>query len=139
MYGKPRKGDGIAKVVFLIQLLLTFGGRCNRYFWDIRLKILRLPNFNILFQLVLSKFFKSKLFSCLPKVDHVIKWCKEPITEWHMITYVNVRPSSSETKIFNTAVNFHHEHSIVPTNCPWVSLGEENLTDPFHQFNSIRC
>ena len=38
-----------------------------------------------------------------------------------------------------TAVNFHHEHSIVPTNCPWVSLGEKNLTDPFHQFNSIRC
>ena len=32
-----------------------------------------------------------------------------------------------------TAVNFHHEHSIVPTNCPWVSLGEKNLTDPFHQ------
>ena len=25
------------------------------------------------------KFFKSELFSCLPKVDHVIKSCKEPI------------------------------------------------------------
>ena len=66
----------MAKVVFLIQMLLTFGGRCNRYFWDIRLKILRLPNFNMFFQL---KFFKSELFSCLPKVDHVIKSCKEPI------------------------------------------------------------
>ena len=29
--------------------------------------------FNMLFQLVLTKFFKSELFSCLPKVDHVIK------------------------------------------------------------------
>ena len=27
----------------------------------------------------LLKFFKSELFSCLPKVDHVIKSCKEPI------------------------------------------------------------
>ena len=33
----------------------------------------------MLFQLVLTKFFKSELFSCLPKVDHVIKSCKEPI------------------------------------------------------------
>ena len=40
-----------------------------RYVW---LKIYRLPNFNILFQLMLTRFFKSKLFSCLPKVDHVI-------------------------------------------------------------------
>ena len=35
-------------------------------------QILRLPNFNMLFQLVLTKLFKSKLFSCLPKVDHVM-------------------------------------------------------------------
>ena len=38
-----------------------------------------LPNFNMLFQLVLTKFFKIELFSCLPKVGHVIKSCKEPI------------------------------------------------------------
>ena len=66
----------MAKVVFLIQMLQTFGGRYNRYFRDIRLKILRLANFNMLFQLVLTKFFKSELFSCL-KVDYVIKSCKE--------------------------------------------------------------
>ena len=48
------------------------------YFWDIRLKLLRLPNFNMLFQLVLTRFFKSELFSFLPKVGHVIKSCKEP-------------------------------------------------------------
>ena len=41
--------------------------------------MLRLPNFSMLFQLVLTKFFKSALFSCLPKVDHVIKSCKGPI------------------------------------------------------------
>ena len=79
LYGKPCKRDWMAKVVFLIQMLPTFGGRCNRYFWDIRLKILRLPNFNMLFQLVLAKFFKSELFSCLPKADHEIKSCKEPL------------------------------------------------------------
>ena len=61
-------------------MLPTFGGRCNRYFSDIWPKILRLPNFNILLQLVLTKFFKSELFSCLPKVDQVIKSCKEPLT-----------------------------------------------------------
>ena len=40
---------------------------CNRYFWDISLKIYRLPNFNMLLQFVRTKFFKSKLFSCLPE------------------------------------------------------------------------
>ena len=40
LYGKPCKRDWVAKVVFLLQMLLTFGGRCNPYFWDIRLKIL---------------------------------------------------------------------------------------------------
>ena len=34
------------------------------------LKILRLSHFNMLFQLVPTKFFKSKLFSCSPKVEH---------------------------------------------------------------------
>ena len=40
-------------------------------FWDIQLKIRRLPIFYTLFQLMLTKFFNSKLFSCLAKVDHV--------------------------------------------------------------------
>ena len=43
------------------------------------MKFLRLFDFNMLFQLVLTKFFKSELFSCLLKVDRVIKSCKEPI------------------------------------------------------------
>ena len=71
MYGKPCKRDWMAKVIFLIQMLLTSCGRCNCIFWDIRLKILRLPNINMLFQRVLTRFFKSELFSCLPKVDQV--------------------------------------------------------------------
>ena len=70
---------GWQKLFFLIQMLLTFGGRYNRYFWDTQLKILRLLNFDMLFQLALTKFFKSELFSYLPKVGHVIKSCKKPI------------------------------------------------------------
>ena len=70
----------MARVVFLIQILLIFGCRCNRYFWDIGLKIHRLPNVNMLFQLVQTQFFKSELFSCLPKDDHVINWCKRLIS-----------------------------------------------------------
>ena len=34
----------------------------------------------MLFQLGLTNFFKIELYSSLPKVDHVIKSCKEPIT-----------------------------------------------------------
>ena len=41
--------------------------------------MLKSPGFNMLFQLVLTNFSKSELFSCLPKVGHVIKSCKEPI------------------------------------------------------------
>ena len=45
----------------------------------IPLKIYRLPNFNMLLRLVLTKFFTSELFSCLLKVDHVINQWKRPI------------------------------------------------------------
>ena len=44
-----------------------------------RAQIYRLPNFNMIFQLVQTQFFKSEPFSCLPKDDHVINWCKRPI------------------------------------------------------------
>ena len=56
-----------------------YGCHCNRHSWDIWLKIYRLPNFNMLFQLVQTKCFKSELFSCLPKVDHVINYRKRPV------------------------------------------------------------
>ena len=53
----------VATVVFAIQILLIFGC-CNRYFWDIQLKIYRLPNAIMLFHFPLTKFSKSEL----PKV-----------------------------------------------------------------------
>ena len=36
----------------------------------------------MLFQPVLTKVFKSELFSCLPKVDHVIKSSKDQPINW---------------------------------------------------------
>ena len=92
LYGKPCKRNWVAKVVFLIQMLLTFGGCCSRYFWEAGLKTLRSPNFNMLFQLVLTKFFKSELFSCLPKVGHVIKSCKEPIVHQFLELFAQAWP-----------------------------------------------
>ena len=136
------------KSCFLIWMLQTFDSRFSSYFWDTRLKILMLLNFNMFFQLVLTKFFKSELFSCLPKVDHVISSDAKSLLPsgiwWHTSTCAPILgdPGTIECSwwIFHqdlTAVNFHHEHSIVPTNCPWVFQGEKNLTDPFHQFNYI--
>ena len=43
-----------------LRILLILDGRCDRYFWDIRLKIYRLPNVNMLFQFLVTKFFKSE-------------------------------------------------------------------------------
>ena len=62
LYGKPLNQDWVAKVVG-IQILLIFGSRCNRFFWDIRLKICRLTNYcNMLFQVLLTKFSKREPF-----------------------------------------------------------------------------
>ena len=76
LYGKPLKPDRVTKVVFLMHTSFQFSTAVAISTFEIlhkRLKIFRLLNFNILFQLVLTKFFKSKLSSCLLKVDHVIK------------------------------------------------------------------
>ena len=62
LYGKPCKRDWMAKFVYLKQMFPTFGGRCNRYFWDIQLKLLRLPNFNMLLQPVQDIFQKWTVF-----------------------------------------------------------------------------
>ena len=71
LYGKPLKCDWGARVVFLIQVLLIFGSRCNHYFWDIRLKIYWLPNFNMLFQLIITNFSKV---NCLRVYRKLITW-----------------------------------------------------------------
>ena len=56
----------------------------------------RLPNFNALFQLVLAKFFKSELFLCSPKVDHMINKCKRPI----------IRISTFSVHLFSKSLDF---------------------------------
>ena len=58
-------------------------------------------HFISLFQLVLTKFFKSELFSSLPKVDHVIKSCKEPIVFQINLfgRRLRVAPGSARVKI----------------------------------------
>ena len=58
------------------------------------------------FQFVQTKFFKSKLFSCLPKVDHVINSCKRPIfTAWTDEVHKNqsslLSPSYALIQMFN--------------------------------------
>ena len=63
---KPLNHDWGAKVVFPTQILLIFGGCCSRYFWDIRLKIYRLPDFNMLFPFLLTII--PAVFLCLQKV-----------------------------------------------------------------------
>ena len=93
------------------------------------LKILRLPNFNMLFQLVLTTFFKSELFSCLLKVDHVIKSCKEPILQQKsnqqvtkkiktLAVRTGVRAYTDATLLTTSAYlkqckSFHHLHNLL--------------------------
>ena len=61
-------------------------------------EILMLLNFNMLFQLVLTKFFKSELVLCLLKFLHMIKLCKEPFgfpntVHWIVIYLVDSVPT----------------------------------------------
>ena len=44
------------------------------------LQVTYMCNFHMLFQLMLTKFYNSKLFMCLLKVDPVINYCKRPIS-----------------------------------------------------------
>ena len=82
----------MAKVFFLIQMPPALdGGCCNQvYFQDIRLKILRLPIFYIALSACANKILKSEPFSCLPKVDHVIKSCKEPIALFQVANVLTI-------------------------------------------------
>ena len=75
MYGKPLKHDRVARVVFPIQILLTFGSHCNRYFCDIQLKIYRLLNFN------LGSFnFYEQNFPKVNYFDYMTNYCeRQPI------------------------------------------------------------
>ena len=44
---------------------------------------------NLPFQLMLTNFFKSRLFFC-SKVDHIINYCKRPISYFHIPNLKNV-------------------------------------------------
>ena len=44
---------------------------------------------NLSFQLMLTNFFKSRLFFC-SKVDHIINYCKRPISYFHIPNLKNV-------------------------------------------------
>ena len=56
LYRKLLKRDWVARVVSLIQILLIFGGRWNRYFWDIWLKIYMLPGADYLIVIVIGSW-----------------------------------------------------------------------------------
>ena len=86
MKNHASKCDWMEKVVFLKQMLPTFGGRCNRCFWDIRLKILRLPNFNMLFSFCWQNFSKVNCFLVYRKS---ITWSShtEPIALYPVHTF----------------------------------------------------
>ena len=56
--------------------LLIFGGYCDRYFWDIRLEIDRLPNFNMVFKFLLTIFEDANCFQEIRLLE-LIKWLPE--------------------------------------------------------------
>ena len=76
------------------------------------MKILSLPNINMLFQLVLTKFFKSELFLCLPKVDHVIKSCKEPVWQREVVSCQDFILCSVATFWVMSLVGIYVDHVI---------------------------
>ena len=71
------------------------------------------------FQLVLTKYFQSELFSCLPKVDQVIKSCKEPIACYFGRTWstnrLNVLNKSRRiSAMFSALIEKEMSKSILP-------------------------
>ena len=75
----------MAKVGFLTQMLLTFGGRCNRHFWDIRLKILRLPLLICSFSLCWQKFSEVNCFRVYGKLITWSSHAKSLLVNMHPI------------------------------------------------------
>ena len=105
---KSMQGWLDGRVIFPIQMLPTFGGRCNRYFWDVRLKIFRLPNFNMLFQLVLTKLSCFRIY----RNDHVIKSCKEPQLGDHVVSHVGKKKYPSLLCVWKFTVQLFIEYII---------------------------
>ena len=60
----------------------------------------------MLFQLVLTKFLKNEMFLRLPKVDHVIKSCKEP-SEYYLLKMEAKPVQSMRLHFFYSAVKMN--------------------------------
>ena len=86
------------QVFRLLQILLTFGGRYNRYFWDIRLKMYRLINFNMFSQLVLKKFTKANCFRFYQKL--ITCWSRDQLMQKKAHHYQN----------YHHYHHYHHQH-----------------------------
>ena len=95
----------MAKVFRLIQILLNFGGRCNRYFWDIRLKMYRLINFNMFAQLVLKKFTKANCFRFYQKL--ITCWSRDQL----------MQRAHHYHHLHHHHHHLHHQHNVPPTPC----------------------
>ena len=120
---------GWQELILLYKCLQLSGGHCNHYFWEIHvwLKILRLPNFNMLFQLVPAKFFKSEPFSCLiVKVDHMITVmqgaCYQGLVPlWSDFCFNGFLPLPLKLlfgkKIFRDTVKSRKQRSLMTFNC----------------------
>ena len=83
------------KSCFLIQIPQIFSSHCNHYFWDIWLKICRLPKFNMLFQLVLTIFFQKQTVFVFTETWSYDQLMQKPIKEdrikniWQLKTFSN--------------------------------------------------
>ena len=111
LYGKSFKRDWMAKVFRLLQILQTFGGRYNLYFWDIRLKMYRLINFNMFSQLVLKKFTKANCFRFYQKL--ITCWSRDQLMQkaHHYQNYHHYHHYHHQHH------HLHHQHNVPPTPC----------------------
>ena len=114
---------GLQELSFpLRQILLIFaGGRCDRYYWDMWLKIYRLRLIKILIssfwtvRFLLTKFFKSELFSRLQIFDHVTNYCKKKTL------FASFLISDKKRLIFKRFLSNH----------AWTLLFEQNKLETF--------
>ena len=72
---------------------------------------------------MLTKFFKSELFSCLPKVDHVINLCKSWVSKQsYNAVSLNTDPVSRSFSLDLTkSSTFFRDEPTGNQNCHWLS------------------
>lgn len=74
LYGKQLKCAWVAKIVFLVQILPTFDG----------------PGWKFALSAHANKLFQKQTVFLLSKVDHIINYCKTPISYFHIPNLKNV-------------------------------------------------